>query len=195
MIEEQDDLIQRAAAALRRRHAPNARLVSRVLASVEGRPRRWWQSIGWSSSPVSLAATATLAAAGLLLGFVTHDLTDRPARDAGLDAPRGADALSMVPASRASAEALPVPVQFTLRDVPAGQVALVGDFNDWSQNATLLEPGAVPGTWSVTVPLTAGRHVYAFIVDGKTWMTDPRAQTARDLDFGRANSVLIVQAP
>jgi 1,4-alpha-glucan branching enzyme len=88
-----------------------------------------------------------------------------------------------------------LPVQFTLRDVRAAQVALVGDFNGWSQTETLLEPGTVPGTWSVTVPLTAGRHVYAFVVDGKTWMPDPRAQRAQDLDFGRENSVLIVQAP
>ncbi len=100
-----------------------------------------------------------------------------------------------MPASRDASAALPVAVQFTLRDVQASHVALVGDFNGWSQDATLLERGTEPGTWSVTVPLSQGRHVYAFVVDGKTWMTDPRAQTTRDLDFGRANSVLIVQAP
>jgi 1,4-alpha-glucan branching enzyme len=88
-----------------------------------------------------------------------------------------------------------VPVQFTLRDVRAERVALVGDFNGWAPEATLLERGATAGTWSVTLPLAPGRHVYAFLVDGKTWMTDPRAQVARDLDFGRENSVLIVQAP
>jgi 1,4-alpha-glucan branching enzyme len=103
--------------------------------------------------------------------------------------------LPVIPASRVTGEAMPLPVQFTLRDVRASQVALVGDFNGWSPSATSLEPGDVAGTWSVTIPLSAGRHVYAFLVDGRTWMTDPRAQTARDLDFGRENSVLIVQAP
>jgi 1,4-alpha-glucan branching enzyme len=82
-----------------------------------------------------------------------------------------------------------------LRDVHAARVALVGDFNGWSQTATPLEPGTVAGTWSVTLPLSAGRHVYAFVVDGTKWMPDPRAQRTEDLDFGRANSVLIVQAP
>ena len=194
MYEAHDELIERAAAALRRRHSPNPRLVSRILASVEGRPRRWWRAVTWPSAPFSLSATATLAAAGLLLGFLSREATDSVGHDQPVAAQPGAQAIPLIPAARASGEAIPVPVQFTLRDVRASQVTLVGDFNSWSQTATPLEPGTEPGTWSVTVPLSAGRHVYAFVVNGK-WMTDPRAQTAPDLDFGRANSVLIVQAP
>lgn len=195
MDSEHDELIERAAATLRRRQAPNARVVARILATVERRPRRWWRAVTWPSAPFSLAATTTLAAAGLLLGFLTRQATERPGRAESMAATSGAQALPVLPASRASNESVPVPVQFTLRDVRAGQVALVGDFNGWSQTATLLEPGDVPGTWSATVPLAPGRHLYAFVVDGKSWMTDPRAQRAQDLDFGRANSVLIVQAP
>jgi hypothetical protein len=148
--------------------------------------------VTWPATPFSLSATATLAAAGLLLGFLARHATERPdvvGPEATLTLP------PLTPVSRSAGDAMPVPVQFTLRDVRAGQVALVGDFNGWSQSATMLEPGTAPGTWSVTVPLTAGRHVYAFVVDGRTWMIDPRAQQSRDLDFGRANSVLIVQAP
>ncbi len=192
---EHDELIERAAASLRSRRVLNPRLVMRILAAVEGRPRRWWRSATWPSTPFSLTATATLAAAGLLLGFITREATQSPVRDVAAAAQPGALAIPMLPTTRSPAEALPVPVQFTLRDVRASQVALVGDFNGWSQTATFLEPGAELGTWSLTVPLSAGRHVYAFVVDGRTWMTDPRAQKARDLDFGRENSVLIVQAP
>lgn len=194
MYEAHDELIARAAAALRRRQLPNPRLVARIVASVEGRPRRWWRAVTWPSTPFSLSATTTLAAAGLLLGFLSREATDPAGRDQPVAAQPGAQAIPLVPAARAAGEAVPVPVQFTLRDVRASQVMLVGDFNGWSQTATSLEPGSEPGTWSVTVPLSAGRHVYAFVVNGK-WMTDPRAQTAPDLDFGRANSVLIVQAP
>jgi len=192
---EHDELIERAATALRRRAPRSPRVVARILAAVEGRPRRWWRAVTWPSTPFSLAATGSLAAAALLLGFLTRQATDRPENQRQLGGIPAARTLSVVPASRATGEALPLPVQFTLRDVRAAQVALVGDFNSWSGAATLLEPGAVAGTWSVTIPLSAGRHVYAFLVDGKTWMTDPRAQTAQDLDFGRTNSVLIVQAP
>jgi hypothetical protein len=192
---ERDELIERAASALRRRHSSSRRVVSRVMGTVAGRPRRWWRAVTWPSAPFSLAATVTLAVAGLLLGFFTREATNGTRRDAQLAASPAARALPVLPASRVAGEAVPVPVQFTLRDVRASQVALVGDFNGWSRTATLLEPGADPGTWSVTLPLSTGRHVYAFVVDGKAWMTDPRAQVARDLDFGRANSVLIVQAP
>lgn len=195
MLDAHDELIERAAASLRRRQAPNPRVVSRILGTVEGRPRRWWRAVTWPSAPFSLAATATLAAAGLLIGFLGSEATDAAAPQQAVASAPGAQVLPVVPAARATGEALPVPVQFTLRDVQASSVALVGDFNGWSQTTNMLEPGAEPGTWSVTLPLSAGRHVYAFVVDGRTWMTDPRAQTARDLDFGRANSVLIVQAP
>jgi hypothetical protein len=195
MMDAHDELIGRVAALLRRRQAPNPRLVSRVLDAVDGRPRRWWRSAFWPSAPFSLAAASTLAAAGLLLGFLSHEATDAMGDRAMPAAAQGAQALPALPAARDPRAAVLMPVQFTLRDVRASQVALVGDFNDWSQTATLLEPGADPGTWSVTIPLASGRHVYAFVVDGQRWMADPRAPKARDLDFGRENSVLIVQAP
>lgn len=195
MWDERDELIERAAASLRRRQAPNPRVVSRILGTVEGRPRRWWRALTWPSAPFSLAATATLAAAGLLIGFLSSEATDAASRRTPVVTAPGAQVLPVVPAARNAAESLPVPVQFTLRGVRASRVALVGDFNGWSQTTDFLEPGAEPGTWSATIPLSAGRHVYAFVVDGRTWMTDPRAQKARDLDFGRENSVLIVQAP
>lgn len=193
MMEPHDELIERAADALRARSTRNPRLVSRILAATERRPRRWWRNVEWPSARFSLSA-GMLAAAGLLLGFVTREASDRRQRESA-SATTGAQVLPVIPASRAANQPLRVPVQFTLRNVRASQVALVGDFNGWSQTATMLEPGAESGTWSVTLPLSAGRHVYAFVVDGQTWMADPRAQKARDLDFGRENSVLIVQAP
>ena len=195
MDAERDELIERAATALRRRQHQNPQAISRILAAVDGRPRRWWRAATWPSAPFSLAATGALIAASLLLGFFTRQATERPGDMRQLTGMPAARPLPVLLAARTSGEAMPLPVQFTLRDVRASQVALVGDFNGWSDAATPLESGSVPGTWSVTVPLSPGRHLYAFLIDGKTWMTDPRAQTARDLDFGRANSVLIVQAP
>ena len=195
MDAEHDVLIERAAAALRRRQPRNSEAIARILATVDGRERRWWRSVSWPSAPFSLAATGTLIAASLLLGFFVRQATERPDDLRQLSGLSAARQLPVIPAALATGESVPLPVQFTLRDVRAARVALVGDFNGWSSAATLLEPGEAAGTWSVTVPLSAGRHLYAFLVDGKTWMTDPRAQTARDLDFGRENSVLIVQAP
>jgi hypothetical protein len=49
--------------------------------------------------------------------------------------------------------------------------------------------------WSVTVPMSVGRHLYSFFTvgrDGEQWMADPYAPAAPDDGFGRANSVIIV---
>lgn len=71
-------------------------------------------------------------------------------------------------------------VRFQLAAPGAHTVALVGDFNDWSKNAIILQPAEKPGVWTASVPLTPGRHEYAFVVDGKRWVADPYALTHRD---------------
>jgi 1,4-alpha-glucan branching enzyme len=88
-----------------------------------------------------------------------------------------------------------VPVQFVLNVPNATSVALVGDFNGWDVTAEPLE--RVPGSslWTSTRTLKPGRHVYAFVVDGTKWMRDPRAPEAVDEDFGRPQSVIVVQTP
>jgi 1,4-alpha-glucan branching enzyme len=46
------------------------------------------------------------------------------------------------------------------------------------------------GLWTVTLPLSVGRHVYAYVVDG-AWLTDPSAPISGD-GFGQMNSVKLV---
>lgn len=77
----------------------------------------------------------------------------------------------------------------------ASSVALVGDFNDWDPTATPLRANAAGGVWSVDVPIRPGRHIYAFVVDGKTWRPDPAAPPAYGEDFGEPNSALTVADP
>jgi 1,4-alpha-glucan branching enzyme len=74
----------------------------------------------------------------------------------------------------------------------ASRVSVVGDFNDWDAGATPLARMAGGGVWTVEVPLSAGRHVYTFVVDGKRWVSDPSAPADNDDDFGRPNSVVTV---
>lgn len=62
--------------------------------------------------------------------------------------------------------------RFAFADVGAHTVSLVGDFNDWNPAASPLQPGTARGTWSATVTLGTGRYQYAFLVDGKRWVTD-----------------------
>ena len=83
-------------------------------------------------------------------------------------------------------------IQFVLVAPEAASVALVGDFNDWNVSATPLVQGQGDGVWSVTVPLTPGRYQYSFLVDGSTWIQDPRAARAVEDEFGRPNSVVTI---
>ena len=48
--------------------------------------------------------------------------------------------------------------------------------------------------FSVSVPLAAGRHVYAFVVDGNDWVADPQAPLSPEQWFGQRNSVVVVPA-
>ena len=78
--------------------------------------------------------------------------------------------------------------RFVYADAAAKSVALIGDFNRWDPSATPLTRSAA-GTWSRTLRLTAGRHEYAYLVDGKRWVTDRVAHESHDA-FDVASSVL-----
>jgi predicted carbohydrate-binding protein with CBM48 len=84
-------------------------------------------------------------------------------------------------------------VKFVLVAPQAARVSLVGDFNRWDPAATPMERTPTGGTWSVVVPLRAGRHEYAFVVDGKQWLPDPSAPLAPVDGLGAPNSVVLVR--
>ena len=78
--------------------------------------------------------------------------------------------------------------RFVFADAAAKSVAVVGDFNRWDAGATLLTRVG-GGSWARTLRLTPGRHEYAFIVDGKRWVTDRFAPASHDA-FDVQSSVL-----
>jgi hypothetical protein len=78
----------------------------------------------------------------------------------------------------------------------ASEVSLVGDFNQWNADATKMTRIANSNAWTVTVPLSVGRHVYSFYAvgaDGEKWLNDPNAPATPDDGFGRRNSVVLVK--
>ena len=83
-------------------------------------------------------------------------------------------------------------VQFVFVEPAAASVAVVGDFNDWDPFAHPLARAPAGGLWAVTIPLTPGRHRYAFVVDGRRWVPDPGAPRAAGDDFDTPSSVLTV---
>jgi hypothetical protein len=126
---------------------------------------------------------STLLAAGLVgIGvFAGAVMTNRDGRPTAGEP--SVPAVSQLPVSDTF-------VKFTFVAPSAKQVTLVGDFNDWDVSSTpMARSGSV---WTVVVPMAAGRHQYSYVVDGKSWSSDPNAPSAPDDGFGHTNSVKIV---
>jgi hypothetical protein len=144
-------------------------LVGRLLADDAIRQRGWllWRSAG---SDVWAQATTNETVAG------------EPAAGAPAGAPAGPAALS------------PVVVIFTLpAAVPAESVALCGDFNDWSADATPLELGS-DGYWRVAVALQPGcSYRYRYLINGKRWENAWDADGYVPNAYGGTDSVVVVE--
>ncbi len=85
----------------------------------------------------------------------------------------------------------PVKVEFVWADPEAKRVAVCGDFNGWSPEATLLSR-QVDGHWHASLALGPGRYQYKYVVDGE-WMSDPLAKENVFNQYGTLNSVLEVR--
>ena len=83
-----------------------------------------------------------------------------------------------------------VTVRLTFRAPEAHSVAVAGDFNKWRTSADKMKKTA--GEWSIDLKLKPGVYSYSFIVDGKSWVSDPGAEMYRDDGFGSRNAVLRV---
>jgi hypothetical protein len=152
---------------------------------------------------VSLPAALGYALAATVAGFLIRGAFPRRTDPTIASAPApAAPALGTAPvtmitttASKRDLQEAPLKVQFVLDAPRASRVAVVGDFNAWDGTQTPLERDSVSGIWSTLVDVRPGRHVYAFLIDGKLWMLDPNAPRTKDPDYGTEQSVLIVGLP
>lgn len=212
MVDHNDPILNRAVESLRELppidHAAIARITA---AAAQARARDVGDNDAedlfpaYRSRYTSLRATIGIAAAAAFIGFFARDIVVRQ-NDRTAVAPRSADGLPAATTpdnapilsvgDARGAEQAPIPTQFVLERKGAKRVTVVGDFNGWGEGARV-ELQHEPGTslWTTTVPLTPGRHLYAFVVDDSVWTPDPRAPRAKDADFGVAGSVVIVGRP
>ena len=208
-MSEPFDVIDRAARALREPVATDPAAKRRLVEALRTAPpprrsaaRRAWL---WLAQPrpvmVSPLAGLALAAAAMLVIVLRPeaggDVTAPPAGAIAESDPLEAPAASAIPASLASASADatasgPTPVQFIFLAPSASTVSIVGDFNGWDPDSTPLRAGRDPGVWVVEVPLTPGRHVYSFIVDGRQWFPDPLTARAPESGPDVPSSVVLV---
>jgi cyclomaltodextrinase / maltogenic alpha-amylase / neopullulanase len=71
-------------------------------------------------------------------------------------------------------------------------VHVAGTFNHWDKSATLMDRGADGRTWTKTLRLEPGKHLYKFVLDGEEWITDPKSVKDEDDGNGHINSVLMI---
>ncbi len=81
--------------------------------------------------------------------------------------------------------------EFALQVPEAGEVFLVGDFNDWNADGYKMRKFK-DGTCKKKVKLKPGRYEYRFIVDGD-WWTDPQNDQRCSNPFGQENSVITIE--
>jgi hypothetical protein len=187
-VTDQNHIVDRVVETLKEPVQLDPNLVSRVMAEIENGPAlhrdvspiravlEWfWRRRTIRLSPLGGLAMAAGVAAMVLLG--------------GRILAPGTPSEQSLPGIAQAGETV---IQFVLVAPEAASVALVGDFNDWNVSATPLVQDQGDGVWSVTVPLTPGRYQYSFLVDGSTWIQDPRAARAVEDEFGRPNSVVTI---
>jgi len=190
---EFDPTLEEVVAVARRPVSLDPAAKRRVMMAVraEARPSRAASPWAWLTdarplrlSPVVGAALAAgLVGVGVLVGL-------------DLGSPRDASVLGPdkgIVVQPPGDETVRDGVKFVLVAPQAARVSLVGDFNRWDPAATPMQRTPTGGTWSVVVPLSAGRHEYAFVVDGKQWLPDPAAPLAPVDGFGTPNSVVLVR--
>ena len=209
MIDHRDEsLFHRAALSLRRSNARDTEALDELLANIRAEAgtgigndglrsgvtltrRRPLVTRGAVRFIAGLAAGIAFAA-GLGVGiFAGWRMRGESYRIAAEDLRRQTGFATVANAAGPAVDTSPQQVQFMFVAPAATRVALVGEFNDWDPSATPMSRMG-GGAWHVALPLTRGRHVYAFVVDGSSWVADPQAPLAPERWFGAQNSVVLV---
>lgn len=77
----------------------------------------------------------------------------------------------------------------TFEHPDARQVALIGTFNQWTPDGQV-KTEKQGNLWIFHVNVAPGRYEYAFLVDGREVVADPRAAFHRHNGFGTPNAVV-----
>jgi hypothetical protein len=171
-------------------------LAGQLLADAAIRQRGWllWHSAGsdvWAQATADEAVASEPAAGAPATGPAAGAPATGPAAGAPATGPAAGPAAG-APAGQAALS--PVVVIFTLpAAVQAETVALCGDFNDWSADATLLELGG-DGYWRVAVALQPGRsYRYRYLINGRRWENAWDADAYVPNAYGGTDSVVAVK--
>jgi len=164
---------------------------ARIMAAVRAEPipqiRPTWQRF-LEPRPIRLSPLAATLLAASLVGIGVFGGTVVHNRDAHL--PSGGSMTSVATTQLPVSDTV---VRFVFIAPRASKVSIVGDFNQWDSTKTPMVRVANGDEWAVTLPLSEGRHLYSFVVDGREWTADPSAPLAPDDGFGHTSSVKLVR--
>ena len=93
-----------------------------------------------------------------------------------------------IASSSSGQEETAVSVRLTFHAPQAQRVAVAGDFNKWKTDAHEMKKR--DGIWSIDLQLKPGIYSYSFVIDGKSWVPDPGAESYEDDGYGSRNSIL-----
>lgn len=82
-------------------------------------------------------------------------------------------------------------VLFRLDFPQAREVAVTGEFNNWSTEGIPMQKDTKDGFWKAVLDIEPGEYEYRFIVDG-IWIRDPNNRDFVRNEFGQENSLLVV---
>ncbi|BCS88197.1 glycogen-binding domain-containing protein [Pseudodesulfovibrio sediminis] len=85
-------------------------------------------------------------------------------------------------------------VRFVLNDAArqASSVAVIGSFNGWSAERSVMWYSPADEAWVLEAELPQGDHEYLFLVNGEKLVPDPGAPLSMDDGFGNRNSIVFV---
>ncbi len=163
---------------------PPDKLIESVMARIQPKKIVWWRrilrqlQIPFYVTPLKIVPFGASAAALIIVALIF--LGRAP------DVKDTAQTLIGVKKLRAA-------VTFTLNMPDASNVEVIGSFNQWMPSGFRMRWDERRGLWVLSVPLERGRYEYAFLVDGKTILPDPKAVMQQDDGFGNKNSILIIE--
>lgn len=162
---------------------PPDTLVGSVMAGIRPKKLTWWKKLRRQlQTPIYVTpmriAQLSAAAAALMLVAVVFLNQNQGRNDANLVLNRTSQSGNVV--------------LFTLDMPHASNVALIGSFNQWAPEGYRMYRDDQRGVWKLSVPLGSGRYEYAFLVDGKMVVPDPKGLLQQDDGFGNKNSILII---
>jgi hypothetical protein len=163
---------------------PPESLTEKVLANIKPKKMTWFNRLRRRlGTPISVtpmrllpAGVSVLAIFALALTLLQHDSGERMANQRNNEVANQGLSTVMLFFDRPDAK----------------DVEVIGSFNNWSQEGIRMVWDKDRRLWVVALHLRRGSYEYAFRVNNREIVADPKAILHRDDGFGHQNSILMI---